>query len=112
MRLVWLVTLVFAVLVVLFVVANLAPVSVGLWPFDTRLEVPLAVAALAVAAVFYLLGAVVTWASAIAARRRARKLAAAVEVLQAEVAVLKDKLRQAEAAKAALSSSTALLPAR
>lgn len=112
MRLVWLITLVFAVLVVLFVVANLAPVSVGLWPFDTRIEVPLAVAALAVAAVFYLLGAVVTWASAISARRRARKLAAAVEVLQAEVATLKDKLRQAQAAKTTSASSTALVPAR
>ena len=112
MRLVWLITLVFAVLVVLFVVANLAPVSVGLWPFDARIEVPLAVAALAVAAVFYLLGAVVTWASAISARRRARKLAAAVEVLQAEVATLKDKLRQAQAATISSASSTALVPAR
>lgn len=112
MRLVWLVTLVFAVLVVLFVVANVAPVSVGLWPFDTRVEVPLAVAALAVAAVFYLLGATVTWVSAVSARRRARKLAASVEALQAEIAALKDKLRQAEAAKAAPSGSTALAPAR
>ncbi|MCS6854035.1 MAG: lipopolysaccharide assembly protein LapA domain-containing protein [Elioraea sp.] len=111
MRLVWLVTLVFAVLVVLFVVANVAPVSVGLWPFDTRIEVPLAVAALAVAAVFYLLGAVVAWASAVSARRRARRLASSVEALQAEIAVLKDKLRQAEQAKAS-SSSTALAPAR
>ncbi len=112
MRLVWLVTLVFAVFVVSFVAANLAPVSVGLWPLDTRLEVPLAVAALAVAAVFYLLGAIVTWASVIGARRRARKLAAAVEVLQAEVATLKDKLRQAEAAKTAAQSSTAVALAR
>ena len=113
MRLVWMVTFVFAVLVVLFVVANVAPVSVGMWPFDTRIEVPLAVAALAVAAVFYLLGATVTWASAVSARRRARKLASSVEALQAEIASLKDKLRQSEAARAEGSvSSAALAPTR
>jgi hypothetical protein len=55
MRLIWIVTALAAVLVVLFVVSNTAPVALGLWPFDARIVLPLSVAVLAVAAIAFLL---------------------------------------------------------
>ena len=63
MRLTWIVTLLTAVLVVLFVVSNTAPVALGLWPFDARLVLPLSLAVLVIAAVAFLFGATIAWLS-------------------------------------------------
>lgn len=101
MRLTWLATAIAALLVVLFVVSNTAPVAIGLWPFDARLVLPLAVAVLAVAAVAFLFGAAVAWAAGRPHRAKAKRLERSVEVLQAEVAVLKDSLARAEARRPA-----------
>ncbi|MFQ3622155.1 MAG: lipopolysaccharide assembly protein LapA domain-containing protein [Acetobacteraceae bacterium] len=106
MRLLWVVTFLAAVVVALFTVSNLDPVSIGFWPFDTRVELPLAVAVLAVAAVAFLFGAAITWLAAMGHRRRARRLGASVEALQAEVGVLQDRLKRAEASSG--SAGTAL----
>ncbi len=97
MRLLWLVTFLAAVVVVLFTVSNLDPVSIGFWPFDTRVEMPLAVAALSIAAVAFLFGAAITWFAALRHRRQARRLGASVEALRAEVGVLQDRLKRTEA---------------
>ncbi len=97
MRLTWIVTLIAAVLVVLFVVSNTAPVAIGLWPFDARLVLPLSVAVLAIAALAFLFGAAITWFAAMPHRAKARRLERSVEVLQAEVGTLKDSLARAEA---------------
>ena len=72
-----------AVLVVLFVVSNTAPVALGLWPFDARIVLPLAVAVLAVAAIAFLFGAAIAWFACLPYRTRARRLDRSVEVLQA-----------------------------
>lgn len=113
MRLTWIVTLIAAVLVVLFVVSNTAPVALGLWPFDARLVLPLSLAVLAIAAVAFLFGATIAWLSSMPHRARARRLDRSVEVLQAEVATLKDSLARAEArrpapGKGAVSTELAL----
>lgn len=112
MRLIWIVTALAAVLVVLFVVSNTAPVSLGLWPFDARLVLPLSVAVLAVAAIAFLFGAAIAWFASLPHRARARRLDRSVEVLQAEVGTLKDRLAQAEARRPApgrVSAATELV---
>lgn len=106
MRLIWIVTLLAAVLVVLFVVSNTAPVALGLWPFDARLVLPLSLAVLAIAAIAFLFGAAVAWFASMPHRARARRLDRSVEVLQAEVATLRDRLAQAEARRPALARGT------
>jgi uncharacterized integral membrane protein len=97
MRLTWIVTLIAAVLVILFAVSNTAPVAIGLWPFDARVELPLSVAVLAIAALAFLFGAAIAWFAAMPHRAKARRLERSVEVLQAEVGTLKDSLARAEA---------------
>jgi uncharacterized integral membrane protein len=62
----------FLLLLVAFVLSNQQPVSLALWPTDVSLEVPLSIAVLAVAAVFFLLGALIVWIPALGTRRRAR----------------------------------------
>ncbi|GIX08900.1 lipopolysaccharide assembly protein LapA domain-containing protein [Elioraea sp.] len=112
MRLTWIVTALAAVLVVLFVVSNTAPVALGLWPFDARIVLPLAVAVLAVAAIAFLFGAAIAWFACLPYRTRARRLDRSVEVLQAEVGTLKDRLAQTEARRPApgrVSPSTELV---
>ena len=74
---------------VLFAVSNMQPVMVGLWPFDLAWETPLAVAVLTVSALAFLLGAFVTWAAGLPARRRARARIRAGEAAQAELAELR-----------------------
>jgi uncharacterized integral membrane protein len=100
MRLTWIVTLIAAVLVVLFVVSNTAPVAIGLWPFDARVVLPLSVAVLAIAALAFLFGAAIAWFASMPHRAKAKRLERSVEVLQAEVGTLKDRLAQAEARRA------------
>jgi uncharacterized integral membrane protein len=80
----------FLLLLVAFALSNQQPVALALWPFDVTLEVPLSIAVLAVAAVFFLLGAVIVWIPALGHRRRASKA-------QKRVATLETKLKQHEA---------------
>jgi uncharacterized integral membrane protein len=101
MRLTWIVTLIAAVLMVLFVVSNTSPVAIGLWPFDARVVLPLSVAALAIAALAFLFGAAIAWFAGMPHRAKAKRLERSVEVLQAEVGTLKDRLAQAEARRPA-----------
>mgnify|MGYP005867439923 FL=1 len=107
MRLTWIVTLIAAVLVVLFVVSNTAPVAIGLWPFDARVVLPLSVAVLAIAALAFLFGAAITWFASIPHRAKARRLERSVEVLQAEVGTLKASLARAEARRPAVARGPA-----
>jgi uncharacterized integral membrane protein len=101
MRLTWIVTLIAAVLVVLFAVSNMAPVAIGLWPFDARVVLPLSVAVLAIAALAFLFGAAIAWFAGMPHRAKARRLERSVEALQAEVGALKDSLARAEARRPA-----------
>ena len=81
-----------ALLLVLFGVSNRHVVAIKLWPFDLEWITPLAVAVLLAAALAFLLGAGIAWASSLSHRRRARQLEGAARLLQAEMADM--KLRQ------------------
>ncbi|WP_343897773.1 lipopolysaccharide assembly protein LapA domain-containing protein [Craurococcus roseus] len=71
---------------VLFGLSNRQEVALELWPFDLAWVVPLSTAMLVLAALAFLFGAAVTWASALAARRRASRYREAARVLEAELA--------------------------
>ncbi|MFH5923349.1 lipopolysaccharide assembly protein LapA domain-containing protein [Roseomonas xinghualingensis] len=79
--------------IVLFALSNMQPVSVGLWPFDLTWQTPLALAVLLVSALAFLLGAFVAWTAGMPSRRRMRARARAGEAAQAEL----NELRAREA---------------
>ena len=68
----WFIFLPLAVLVVLFLLSNPQSIELRLWPFDLGWTASAAVAVLSIAAVAFLLGALIAWAAALPARRRVR----------------------------------------
>ncbi|MCO6417653.1 LapA family protein [Siccirubricoccus sp. KC 17139] len=79
------------ILLVLFGLSNREEVALRLWPFDLAWAVPLSVAVLLIAAVFFLFGAFIAWAAALPYRRRAKALENTNRILQGEVAELRAK---------------------
>ena len=77
------------ILLVAFALSNQQPVRVGLWPTDIQLDVPLSVAVLVAAFLFFLVGAFMTWTTALAQRARARQAERAVRQLEAQVDALR-----------------------
>jgi uncharacterized integral membrane protein len=82
----------FLLLLVLFALSNTQPVRLGLWPTDFSISPPLSLAMLVAMAAAFLLGAVILWIDAIAARRRARRAEYAQRLLEAEVQGLKARM--------------------
>ncbi|MBP0444667.1 LapA family protein [Roseomonas sp. SSH11] len=82
----WLLIIPLLILLVLFAVSNMQPVSVGLWPFDLTWQTPLALAVLLISALAFLLGAFIAWAAGGPSRRRARARIRAGDAAQAELA--------------------------
>jgi putative membrane protein len=82
----------FLLLLVLFVLSNPQPVRLGLWPTDLTIAPPLSLAVLVAMAAAFLLGAVMLWIDALAARRRARRAEYAQRLLEAQVQELKARL--------------------
>jgi uncharacterized integral membrane protein len=79
-------------LLVLFALSNSEPVRLGLWPTDLSLEPPLSIAVLVAMGGAFLLGALMLWVEALAARRRARRAEYAQRLLEAQVQELKARL--------------------
>ncbi len=73
------------ILLVAFALSNQQMVQVGLWPTDISLEVPLSVAVLVAAGVFFIVGAMVTWGSSFSLKSRARRAERSVRQLTAQV---------------------------
>lgn len=74
-------------LLVAFALSNPEPVSLGLWPFETVIEnISLGIAVLAVAAIFFMLGALIVWIPALSTRARARRAERKLARLEAEAA--------------------------
>jgi uncharacterized integral membrane protein len=72
----------FLVVLVAFALSNPQPVRLGLWPTDFSVEVPVSLAILAAAGLFFFLGALFVWFGTVAARtrhRRAERRAATLE---------------------------------
>jgi uncharacterized integral membrane protein len=82
----------FLLLLVLFVLSNRRPVSIGLWPTDLVWDVPLSIALLLAAAVAFVFGALLVWISELSQRRRARRAEHAVRLLEEQVQSLKAQL--------------------
>ena len=82
----------FLLLLVLFALSNAQPVTIGLWPTDFSREVPLSLAVLIAMAIAFMLGALMLWVEAIAARRRARRAEYTQKLLEAQVQELKARL--------------------
>ena len=73
------------ILLVAFALSNQQPVRLGLWPTDIQVDIPLSVAVLVAAGLFFLVGAFMTWTTALAMRARARAAERLVRQLEAQV---------------------------
>lgn len=79
------------VIVVAFALSNPQTVRLGLWPTDILIDMPLSVAVLIAAGVFFVVGAFMTWTTAVAMRARARRAERAVKQLEAQVDALRGR---------------------
>ncbi len=75
----------FLLLLVAFALSNTQPVPLGLWPTDYSIEVPVSIAILTAAGVFFFLGALFVWFGTVAARRRHRRAERRAAALEAEL---------------------------
>lgn len=88
MRLSWLrllLALPFLAVLVSFVLSNPETVVIRLWPTDLAQPMPLSIAILSAMAVAFLIGALLIWFNAIAARYAARRANLRVAALEAQV---------------------------
>jgi len=85
-------------LLVLFALSNPQTVTLGMWPSDVNVELPLSIALLLASAVSFLLGALLIWFSLIGARLRARRAEQAARLLEAQIATLQARPAEAPAA--------------
>jgi lipopolysaccharide assembly protein A len=96
----------FLVVLVAFALSNQQPVTVGLWPFDGSLQVPLSIAVLVPMGVSFFLGALLLWFSAVSARRQARRAERKALRVDAEASELRRRLDQAVASGPPVRSTT------
>lgn len=96
------------IVLIAFALSNQQPVRLGLWPTDIVLDVPLSVAVLVAAGLFFVVGAFMTWTGAVASRGRARRAERSVRELRAQIAILRDE--RAEAVRAAQGGGTLAHP--
>jgi len=84
----WFIFLPLAILVVLFMLSNPQSIELRLWPFDLAWTASAAIAVLSIAAIAFLLGALIAWAAALPARRRGRAAERRVMELEANLKTL------------------------
>ncbi len=80
-------------LLALFAGSNREPVLLKLWPSDFSLEMPLALAILAAAAIAFLGGGFVVWIGAFRLRRQLRRSEEAVRLLEEQIRGLRAQNR-------------------
>ena len=73
-------------ILILFALSNKQAVSLGIWPTDVRIELPVSIAVLGIAGLFFLFGALVAWAGTLSERTRAKRAEATVRQLEAQLA--------------------------
>ena len=76
-------------ILVAFALSNQQMVRLGLWPTDILVDMPISVAVLIAAGVFFIVGAFMTWTTAIAMRARARRAERQVRQLESQVEALR-----------------------
>lgn len=72
-------------ILIVFALSNKQVVRLGLWPTDVQVDLPVSLAVLGVAALFFLLGAFIAWSGTLMQARRARRAEATVRQLQAQL---------------------------
>jgi len=77
------------VIFVAFALSNQQVVHLGLWPTDILVDMPLSVAVLVAAGVFFVVGGFMTWTTAVAARARARAAERTIRQLEAQVETMR-----------------------
>jgi uncharacterized integral membrane protein len=87
-----LIAVLFLLVLVIFVLSNRQPVTIGFWPTDMRWDTPVSVALLIVAAIALVTGAFMVWISELRQRRRARHAEAKVRELEAQARELRTQL--------------------
>lgn len=97
------------VVLIAFALSNQQPVQLGIWPTDILVDVPLSVAVLVAAAVFFVVGAFMTWTTAVAQRARARRAERQARDLRAQVDTYR-QMQQPAPGLGANGRSVALLP--
>ena len=80
-------------LLALFAGSNRAMVALKLWPTDFSLELPLALAILAAAAIAFLGGGLVVWVGSFRLRRQLRRTEEAVRLLEEQLRGLRAQNR-------------------
>lgn len=100
----WVLTLPFAVVVVIFAVANRGAVTVDFWPFPLVLQVWLSILILVCVLTGILIGALLMWLSAGKLRRRAREARNRIAQLERDVQIAQQAKAHAEA-KAAVPAA-------
>ena len=73
-------------ILVLFALSNKQAVELGLWPTDVQIELPVSLAVLGIAGLFFLFGALVAWSGTLSERSRAKRAEATVRQLEAQLA--------------------------
>ncbi len=73
-------------LLILFALSNKQTVELSLWPTDVSLVMPVSVAVLGIAGLFFLFGALVAWSGTLSERTRARRAEATIRQLEAQLA--------------------------
>jgi len=82
----WLVTAPAVVILVVFAVANRAPLTLNLWPLPTTLEASVYLVVLGALLLGFLIGEAVAWINGHRWRREARRNARRIAELEAELA--------------------------
>lgn len=88
----------FLLVLVLFALSNRQDVTLGFWPTDLAVTLPLSLAILMAMAVAFLAGALVVWVPSLGVRLRARRLAREARTLQARLASRENVAAQSPAA--------------
>jgi len=89
----WLITIVVAVLLVIFAVSNRQPVEVTFWPLPVTIATPLFLVVLGGVALAFLVGQFVAWLGARHWRREVRQKRRRIEALERELAATQAQLR-------------------
>lgn len=100
------------IVLIAFALSNQQSVRLGLWPTDIQVDVPLSVAVLIAAAIFFVVGAFLTWTSAVAMRARARRAERQVRDLRSQLEAMRQMQLDAQRSELQRSEgrSMALLP--
>ena len=73
-------------ILILFALSNKQVVELGLWPTDVQIDLPVSIAVLGIAGLFFLFGALVAWSGTLSERARAKRAEATIRQLEAQLA--------------------------